>query len=127
MIHGETDKHASPHGTIVSSLIFASTSSGPNTILSTASSDAPFLQYDVYFSARKSNGYNYSFVCCDLCAFKFDVWLTVHRIPTWNKKPNRCHLVLYLFPIYKLLNMFRATLCPCLHSHGTTPHAKKYH
>jgi len=30
----------------------------------------------------------------------------------WNKKPTRCHLVLYLFLIYKLLNMFRATLCP---------------
>jgi len=30
----------------------------------------------------------------------------------WNKKPTRCHLVLYLFLIYKLFNMFRATLCP---------------
>jgi len=30
----------------------------------------------------------------------------------WNKKPIRCHLVLYLFLLYKLLNMFRATLCP---------------
>ena len=30
----------------------------------------------------------------------------------WNKKPTRCHLVLYLFPLYKLLNMFRATFCP---------------
>ena len=30
----------------------------------------------------------------------------------WNKKPTRCHLVLYLFLLYKLLNMFRATLCP---------------
>jgi len=29
----------------------------------------------------------------------------------WNKKPTRCHLVLYLFLLYKLLNMFRATLC----------------
>jgi len=69
VILGEIDKHDSPHGTLVSSLIFASTSSGPNTILSTASSDAPVLQYDVHFSARKSNGYNYSFVCSDLCAF----------------------------------------------------------
>ena len=33
-------------------------------------------------------------------------------IPMWNKKPTRCHLVLYLFLRYKLLNMFRATLCP---------------
>jgi len=30
----------------------------------------------------------------------------------WNKKPTGCHLVLYLFLLYKLLNMFRATLCP---------------
>ena len=29
----------------------------------------------------------------------------------WNKKPTRCHLVLYLFLLYKLLNMFRANLC----------------
>ena len=41
-----------------------------------------------------------------------DVWLTVHRSPMWNKKPTRCHLVLSLFLLYKLLNMFRATLCP---------------
>jgi len=43
---------------------------------------------------------------------KFDVWLTVHRSSMWNKKPTRCHLVLYLFLLYKLLNLFRATLCP---------------
>jgi len=30
----------------------------------------------------------------------------------WNKKPTSCHLVLYLFLLYKLLNMFRAILCP---------------
>ena len=41
-----------------------------------------------------------------------DVWLTVHRSSMWNKKPTICHLVLYLFLLYKLLNMFRATLCP---------------
>jgi len=29
----------------------------------------------------------------------------------WNKKPTRCHLVLYLFLLYKFLNMFQATLC----------------
>ena len=28
---------------------------------------------------------------------KYDVWLTVHRSSMWNKKPTRCHLVLYLF------------------------------
>jgi len=41
-----------------------------------------------------------------------DAWLTVHRSSVWNKKPTRCHLVLYLFLLHKLLNMFRATLCP---------------
>ena len=50
---------------------------------------------------------NVAFIC-----YKFDVWLTVHRSSMWNKKPTRCHLVLYLFLLYKLLNMFRATLCP---------------
>ena len=30
----------------------------------------------------------------------------------WIKRPTRCHLVLYLFLLYWLLNMFRATLCP---------------
>jgi len=43
---------------------------------------------------------------------QIDVGLTVHRSSMWNKKPTRCHLVLYLFLLYKLLNMFRATLCP---------------
>jgi len=43
---------------------------------------------------------------------QIDVWLTVHRSSVWNKKPTRCHLLLYLFLLYKLLNMFRATLCP---------------
>ena len=28
---------------------------------------------------------------------RFVVWLTVHRSSVWNKKPTRCHLVLYLF------------------------------
>jgi len=42
----------------------------------------------------------------------FDVWLTVHRSSMWIKRPTRCHLVIYLFLRYNLLNMFRATLCP---------------
>jgi len=42
----------------------------------------------------------------------FDLWLTMHHSSMWNKKPTRCHLVLYLFLLYKLLNMFRAILCP---------------
>ena len=39
-------------------------------------------------------------------------WLQYH---VWNKKPTRCHLVLNFFlsiSPYKLLNMFRAILCP---------------
>jgi len=43
---------------------------------------------------------------------QFEVWLTVYRSSMWNKKPTRCHLVLHLFLLYKLLNMFQATLCP---------------
>jgi len=46
----------------------------------------------------------------ELKLHKFDVWLTVHRRSMWKKKPTRCHLLLYLFLLYKLLNMFRATL-----------------
>ena len=107
--------------------------------------------------------------------YYFDVWLTVHRSSMWIKKPTRCHLVLYLFLLYKLLFISCSTcfgppcahlqeltsywyfftcgvvpwLCrqsdpvgwmsvhwevhnqptgsDCLHSHGTTPHVKKYH
>jgi len=36
----------------------------------------------------------------------------VHKLIIRNKKPTRCHLGLYLFLLYNLLNMFRATLCP---------------
>jgi len=42
----------------------------------------------------------------------FDVRLTVHRSSMWIKRPTRCRLVIYLFLLYNLLNMFRATLCP---------------
>ena len=38
----------------------------------------------------------------------------------WNKKPTRCHLVLHLFLLYNLLNMFRATLCPSSGADYTT-------
>ena len=34
------------------------------------------------------------------------------RYNMWSKKETGCHLVLYLFLLYKLLNMFRATLYP---------------
>jgi len=31
----------------------------------------------------------------------------------WITKPNRCHFcVMFYFLLYKLLNMFRATMCP---------------
>jgi len=48
---------------------------------------------------------------------KFDVWLTVHRSSMWNKKPTRCHLVLYLFLLYKLLFISYSTCFgpPCAH------------
>jgi len=29
-----------------------------------------------------------------------------------DKKPTRCHFVLSFILLYKLLNMFRATMCP---------------
>jgi len=41
-----------------------------------------------------------------------DGWATEIVWIMWSKKPTRCHLVLYLFLLYKLLNMFQATLCP---------------
>ena len=37
-----------------------------------------------------------------LDVYKLDVWLTVHINSMWDKKPTRCHLVLYLFSLYKL-------------------------
>jgi len=42
----------------------------------------------------------------------FDVWLSVHRSSMWIKRPTRSHLVIYLFLLYNLLNMFRTILCP---------------
>jgi len=47
----------------------------------------------------------------------FDVWLTAHRSSIWNKKPTRCHLVLYLFLPYKLLFISCSTCFgpPCAH------------
>jgi len=55
----------------------------------------------------------YEIICIvNKLMISFDVWLTVHHSSMWNKKPTRCHLVLYLFLLYKLLNMFWATLCP---------------
>jgi len=39
-------------------------------------------------------------------------FLTNNENHMLNKKPTRCQLVLFLFLLYKLLNMFQATLCP---------------
>ena len=49
--------------------------------------------------------------------YKFDVWLAVHRSSMWNKKPTRCHLVLYLFLLYKLIFISCSTCLgpPCAH------------
>ena len=43
--------------------------------------------------------------------------LTVHRSSMWKKKPTRCHLVLYLFLLYKLLFISCSTCFgpPCAH------------
>jgi len=45
-----------------------------------------------------------------LCGFY--VWLTVHRSSVWNKKPTRCHLVLYLFLLISCSKCFGP---PCAH------------
>jgi len=49
----------------------------------------------------------------------FDVWLTVHRSSMCNKKPTRCHLVLYLFLLISCSTCFGP---PCAHlqEHYTT-------
>jgi len=61
---------------------------------------------------------HYGFVACFLShwvavtKYRHDeIGKYVNRL-MWNKKPTRCHVVLYLFLLYKLLNMFRAALCP---------------
>ena len=40
-----------------------------------------------------------------------------HFEKMWNKKPTRCHLVLYLFPLYKLIFISCSTCfgSPCAH------------
>ena len=42
----------------------------------------------------------------------FDVWLTVHRNSVWIRNQLDVTLCYPLFLLYKLLNMFRATMCP---------------
>jgi len=71
-----------------------------------------------------------AFVCVCVCVrererdgnrkkvlYCFDVWLTVHRSSMWNKEPPGCHLVLYLFLLYKLLFISCSTCFgpPCAH------------
>ena len=41
-----------------------------------------------------------------------DVWLTVHRNSIWKRNQLDVTLCYPLFLLYKLLNMFRATMCP---------------
>ena len=50
------------------------------------------------------------------------VWLTVHRSSMWNKKPTRCHLVLYLFLLYELFFICCSTCFrpPCAHPQELT-------
>jgi hypothetical protein len=43
---------------------------------------------------------------------KSDMWLTVHRNSVWIRNQLDVTFVLFLFLFYKLLNMFRATMCP---------------
>jgi len=52
-----------------------------------------------------------------------DIYWTVHHCNNWeNKKPTRCHLLLYCTS-YRL-NMFQALLCP---SSGTRDYDVDYH
>jgi len=53
-----------------------------------------------------------SYVTDISCSIPFKAGYQTLEVTMWNKKPTRCHLVLYLFLLCKLLNMFRATLCP---------------
>jgi len=46
-----------------------------------------------------------------------NVWLTVHRSSMWNKKPTRCHLVLYLFLLISCSACFGP---PCAHFQALT-------
>ena len=67
--------------------------------------------HQVVFPARQSAEGNSRHSDRNISLF-FYVWLTVHRSSVWITRPTRCHLVLYLFLLYRFLNMFRATLCP---------------
>ena len=58
---------------------------------------------------------NYSFLVptnAHILLIYIYIYIYIYIFTVGNKKPTRCHLVLYLFLLYKLLYMFRATLCP---------------
>jgi len=48
----------------------------------------------------------------DLEGTESDVWLTVHRNSVWIRNQLDVTLCYPLFLLYKLFNMFRATMCP---------------
>ena len=90
-----------------------------------------FVVIGCYLSAQHTGFYRAGFYLarCNFCnngwisviseqiVQKFDVWLTMHRSSMWIKKPTRCHLVLYLFLLYKLLFISCWTCFgpPCAH------------
>ena len=47
-----------------------------------------------------------------LTSWESDMWLTVRRNLVWIRNQLDVTYVLYLFLLYKLLNMFRATMWP---------------
>ena len=49
---------------------------------------------------------------CFLMLLNFFSSFVLTWVFMWIKRPTRCHLVKYLFLLYNLLNIFRATLCP---------------
>ena len=56
------------------------------------------------------SGFNFSLFVD--CGSKSDVWLTVHHNSVWIRNQLDVTLCYTLFLLYKLLNMFRATVCP---------------
>jgi len=70
------------------------------------------MEFSKYSTMQEYQGLHHGILYNSQTKCNFDMWLTVHRSSMWNKIPTRCHLVLYLFLLYKLPNMFQATLCP---------------
>jgi hypothetical protein len=93
--------------------------------LTTCSLQHSFLRYSqVHFPHCKYSGFkwiqksrqNYIFMCINLCAFREQAErqkILNQTVTSVDKKPTRCHFCCYpLFLFYKLLNMFKATMCP---------------